>query len=357
MASIDWRLFKKYLNIPKLLKSGTPEVLIQKTDSGISISSSERRRVVKIEIPASDLVIPEGVQYSIAFDNPLLNENDVNSWNMVAKKDTLKFEFISDSGKKVTEIRKKAKPVAFNAPMVWELLQKFSKSDITRILDHLEASASVKDTKTEEDARINAIFFREDGSFSINRHTASVSKGVGEKRWSLPSLDFSSVRAFIDRCDSDQMIRFEDGKEYIRVGYENFWLYLTKVVSREPNFAFLEDKYLYEFNTTVDALKSIVKWSEYNADASSYLTLGFNQDECEFKTKYKTLGTIKGTNVGSVFEVSLPSKNFVNLVEYLSGKDVSLRFSHEKLNTIFNLHSIDGETGRLFDHYIQSVKM
>lgn len=357
MANIDWRLFKKYLNIPKLLKSGIPEVLVQKMDSGISISSCERRRMVKIEIPASDLVIPDGVQYSIAFDNPLLSENDVNSWNLVAKKDTIKFEFFSDSGKKVTEIRKKSKPVNFKVPLVWELLQEFNKLDITRIMDHLEASANVKDTKTEEDARINAIFFREDGSFSINRHTASVAKGEGEKQWSLPSLDFSSVRAFIDRCDSDRTIRFEDGNEYIRVGYENFWLYLTKVISRKPNFSFLEDKYLFEFETTVDALKSIVKWSEYNADASSYLTLAFSQEECEFKTKYKTLGTINGINPGSSFEVSLPSKNFVNLVEYLSGSKVFLRYSHAKLDTIFNLHSLNAETGRAFDHYIQSVKM
>ena len=110
-------------------------------------------------------------------------------------------------------------------------------------------------------------------------------------------------------------------------------------------------------STTVDALKSIVKWSEYNADASSYLTLVFSQEECEFKTKYKTLGAINGINPGSSFEVSLPSKNFVNLVEYLSGSKVFLRYSHAKLDTIFNLHSLNAETGRAFDHYIQSVKM
>jgi len=356
MTDLDWKQFKKNLQLPKLLKAGVPEVVLQADSGVLKMSSYEKRRLIEVKIPLGGTKWPEGCQYAIPYDHPIFNESEVQEWSFEGKKDILKFTFVSHGTKKVTDIRKKSKPVEFKLPRDWEDLAIVTKSKLLQVLDHLEASASVKDTKSEEDARINAIFFRPSLSYSINRHTASVTDGISKKNFSIPSLDFLTIRSLVDRLDSGTEISISRSEQYLRVSQGDICLYMTLVNSREPNFTKLSEKYLYTFKTQVSDLKSLVKWSEYNADASSYLTLEFDRDICEFKTKFKTLGTISGVGGDSKFTVNLPSKGFVGLVDYISGEEVRLRYSHEVMNTIFNVHVRDDITGFGYDHFIQTVK-
>lgn len=356
MVELDWKHFKRGLQIPKLLKSGIPEVLIQENERGLKISSYEKRRMVEVVIPSTSVNLPHGVQYSISFDHPLFNESDVESWSIEPKKDILKFIFKNNGSTKVTDIRKKAKPVDVTIPTDWVEVASVNKACLLRSMDHLEASANVKDTKSEEDARINAVFFRKDLSFSINRHTASVTDGLASVDFSIPSLDFAVIRGFVERLDHNGDVSISKSKNYMRVGQGDIFLYTTLINSREPNFSRLNDKYLFNFETKTSDLKALVKWSEYNAEASSYLTLEFKGASCEFKTKFKSLGEISGINKSSPFTVNLPSKGFVGLMDYLEGDIVNLRYSHEAMSTIFNLNVSDSSGVSSYDHFIQTVK-
>lgn len=357
MDNLEWKTFKKALGFPKLLKSGLPEVLIDAYGGSMRLMSSEKRRVLITLVDNLGINIHPGIQYSIPYDHPLFGETDVDSWTVDVKKDGMKFCLQSNVGYKTTDIRKKSKPHGFDVSEEWDLVADTKKEDFLNVLDHLEASASVKDTKTEEDARINAVYFRPSFSFSINRHTASVAPAVALKTFSIPSLDYSVIRSFVDKLDNNENVKIYQSPSYMKIGQDRYWLYLTRIASREPNFSRLEDNFSFKFTTSVSALKSLVKWSEYNAEASSYMTLHMENDQCEFKTKFKSLGSIKGKIHGEPFSVNLPSKGFVSLIEYLYGEEVNLNYSHVKMPTIFNLSTnIDGASSSQ-DHYIQSVRL
>lgn len=352
-----WPRFKKCLGMPKLLKTSASEVILERGLDGIRALSTDKRRVITSTLDGSSYGIDAGIQYSIPYDHPMFNESEVNTWSLSPKKESLRLDLKLVGGHKNSDFRKKAIPFRFEDKLDYVLLSSVSKSDFLYVLDSLEVSANVKDTKTEDEARINALFFRQGDAFTINRHMASVVDFKSTMNWSIPSLDFAVVRGFVDRLSSESIVYIYKSEEYLKIQQDNTTLYLQRLLSKEPGFTSPDGVYDYEFQVNSSVLKSYVKWSDYNADASSYFIFEFEGNKCSIKTKYKDLGEFEGIVGNGKFSANLPNKLLVNTIEYLHAGVVRMRFGHSKHPTIFNMSQVNPDNSLERNIYLQTVKL
>lgn len=364
---------KRGFALAKLIRPMMGDYVLHFSGKTLSIISYDRRRFCRAEITAlsgdvSDDYISD--DYFLSTDRHALLDSDLSSMsiNITDKGLNVKYE---DSGRTKTALIRK-RPDNSKRPKVMTRDcppggTTVNASDFEDLMRQVSCSALVKETKTDDDMRINQVHFfpSESCAFSSARTYATIAfmKDL-DLDLSIISADIPTIRAFCAKAKTDNIIVGSDMKYlFLKDTSTNSYMTFSRITAVKPTFIiFTPDDYAVEMEISKDVLISSFSWAKTAIEGTSRLSLvatrssdsesgtmemlANGQSITSFPVSFR-----KGKELRSDFKIDM----IANLASYVDDDIAVLKYSHAKMNTLLELTSATPKSV-YSRHFIQSMK-
>jgi hypothetical protein len=365
----DPKRLKDGLILARIVKPEIGDFSVKFENSTMIVSSADKRKHVKAVIPAESAPVDfELGEIFISFDKISLFDTELDSVSITINDKTISVKMHGGGQVRKASIPKKIVRVKTSDPSVG--LDDVVKSSIDRnlfdnLLRQISCSALIKETKTEEDMRINQIHFYSDENCVVSnaRYYGSIAFLDGMKLdLSIISSDIPIIRAFCAKCQGSTIDLLCNSSKLCVIDPETgSMLILGRITTSKPILTVLDSN---DFQTEVlidkDQLSKNLSWASLVVEGTQRLgvdahktsgqdgqiQLFFGQDEISsFPIKF-----VKGDEIKADFPINVLT-NIVGFIE----KTVTLRFHHNKTPTILEISQGEGSNIKAL-HYLQSMR-
>lgn len=355
---------KKAIGFTKIVKPMSGDYVLKVADGKFHFCSSDKRHI-------SYSVISCGSSQSFESEDAYLSTERLSIID--PKSDSVTFNF-ADSGLTVKQgdksatIRKrsdasKKKRIRYFLPD-----KKFSinAKKFDSILKAAGVSASVKDTKTEEQMKINQVHFysKDHAIVSNSRFYAScVNYDELTVDLSVVSSDIPILRNFCQKVGGENQVdvSFDDRSLYLSDPITGSYIQSQRVKCSVPPYSHFVDSYSVKCEVSPSLMKENLLWAStalegtnrisframnVGPDGKGYISISTPKEElCRFECKF-----ISGNEIIADYPLNILS----NVVSNFDSGTMTLKFGHSSVPTVLEIEVDDGEVvGR---HFIQSMK-
>jgi hypothetical protein len=235
------------------------------------------------------------------------------------------------------------------------------------LLRHVSCSALIKETKTEQDMRVNQVhFYPERGCIIANARTyasAAFLPGL-ELDLSIVSADLPLIRSFCAKCTANNVLVGQSLVHlFLADAATGSYVLLSRVASAKPPLSLVsEDDYAVEIQVNRDKLVGALSWARTAIEGTSRLSflairasedglgvlnlMAGNQDLAVIPATFK-----KGRELRSDFHVAI----IATVAPSVTGTDVIMRYAHPAIPTLLELTAM--EAGQVTArHFVQSMR-
>ena len=364
---------KRGFALAKLVRPMIGDYILHFSGKTLSITSCDRRRFCRAEIVALTGDVADDYSsddYYLSADRHTLLDSDLSSMsiNITDKGINVKYEDEGHSKsaliKKRNENSKRPKIMMRERPFGGTLV---NASNFENLMRQVSCSALVKETKTEDDMRINQVhFFPEDFcAYSSARTYATVAFMKDLKLdLSIISADIPIIRSFCSKSKSDEITVGSDQKNLFLIDpTTDSFITMSRVNSSKPTFdIFTPDDYVTEIEVPKNILVSSFSWAKNAIEGTSRLSINAvraadgNSGSLEMLANGQEITNFpvtfrKGKELRGDFKIDM----IANLAAYVDDDVAVLKYSHAKLPTLLELTSSTvGDVNSR--HFIQSMK-
>ncbi len=284
-ASISASNMKFMSGLLKIVKPRTSDYVLKFYKDGLSAASNDGRKRIRVNIPYTKSCIQTDMRdiYIHVDRVSVLSQNDDADFFFDEKSINLSYK--SKSSVKNTYIRYRDE-LSKRTPMPADKIRtgdEYKIKELTRVLGQMMFSSSSDTTKTEEDMRINQVFFLSSGAVVANsRFNASVGRmDCIKSDFNVVSSDIPLILSFLSKLNDDIVIVSSSDKELVFIDRStNSSLLLYKVVCKSShNFSgFIESDFVNSITIDRQALKEFMSWSETSIEGTKKLTIAVSGD-------------------------------------------------------------------------------
>jgi len=361
----DPKKLKDGLSLARIIKPEIGDFNIKFDNSSMVISSADKRKYIKVVIPAesspADFELNETY---VSLDRIALFDTELDSVSIGVNDKTLSVKMQGGDQIRRASIPKKIVRIKMPDPSVG--LGDATKSSIDKnlfdnLLRQISCSALIKETKTEEDMRINQIHFYSDQNCAVSnaRYYGSIAFLDGmQLDLSIISSDIPIIRAFCAKCLGSTIdLSCNEQKLCVADPETGSTLILGRITTPKPALTILDSA---DFQTEVfidrEQFAKNLSWASLVIEGTQRLgihaqdgqmKLFFGQDEISnFPVKF-----VKGDEIKADFPINV----LVNMIGFIE-KIVVLRFHHQKTPTILEVSQGEGAAVKSL-HYLQSMRV
>jgi hypothetical protein len=350
---------KRGLAVAKIVKPSSGDYVVKFDTNGATLYSADKRRMSLVNVPASQTLGVDDGWVSDEYCIPLVKMSLFDS-NL----DTITFAFTENAmtikatdGKQTRRatIKKRADSTRRNMmpairvgkPSLVEA-GKFGK-----LLRLVGCSALVRETKTEEEMRINQVHFRSNMASSNARYHASVSMLEGmDLDLSIIGSDIPAIRSFCSKLD-DVVGLFQDKhKLYIIDTKTMSMLVLGKVVATKSDFSLPSDNFNTEISLMKDQFLDGLNWALTALDGTQRLTCEVLEGTLVMSNNGEVFSMPASFKRGTSFRVDLPAKFLHAAVSHTDSDEVLIKLGHTDNPTIVEVSDTDSSV----KHYLQIMR-
>ncbi len=285
---------KRGFAVAKLVKPKTGDYVLKIVGSVLNIVSCDARRYARAEVQANlDTMVapPDYVsdEYFLSEDRKAILDVDSSDLEMSITAKGINLKIKSGENVKNAVIRKR--PDNSRRPFVPRRLEaasghKVLASSLEELFKHVSCSALVKDTKTEDDMRVNQVHFYSEFESAVSnaRSHATLVKLPGLKvDSSIVSSDVPLLRTFCSKVGAGKDVVFGQTDEHVFAYDESTGdcVFAARVASKRPDYPF-SGMEASRFSTKVevkgDAFHSNVSWAVTAVEGTSRIT--FSTERC-----------------------------------------------------------------------------
>jgi hypothetical protein len=357
----DPKKLKDGITLAKTIKPES-DFVIKFSNSSMIVSSMDKRRYIKVIIPSEVSSEFESSDMCVGFDRMSLLETDLSTVSITVNEKTLSVKMVDGTQTRRASITRKVNKIKTVDPSSGVDLSNLSIVDSKKfdsLLRQVSCSALVKETKTEQDMRVNQIHFypSENCVVSNARYYGSIAylDDMGLDL-SIVSSDIPFIRAFCAKCDGGVGLFCDDNKLYVVDSISGSMIIFGKVSIPKPSLSILNsDDFSTEIHIDRDQLSKNLSWACSAIEgtqrlgvsaADNCMKLFFGQDEiASFPVEF-----VKGTELKSDFPLNV----LMNIVSFID-KVVVFKFHHKDVNTILEVSQ--GSMDLRSFHYLQSMRM
>ena len=341
-------------------------------DTLILFSSSKRRYVRAMAVAQSVSDLPssdyESDEFYITVDRSELFESKLDSVSISVTEKSFTIHASSADQSRSATLKKRSDVSKRSLIPEYAVIgnkNTVKKSSFIDLIKQVSCSAQVKETKTEEDMRINQIHF-----YSEKACAVSFTRFYGSVSF-LPSVDFDLsiisndvplIKTFCSKCSGDFVYIYSDSSRlFVEDPTTKSVLVLSKVSSKKPVLNLIDRTI---FNTEIllsrDSLIQSLEWSVTALDGTQRVSLKTSENESnwflEFNNGAQELSKIPVKSVkGDVVCVDFPAKYLLSIIKYTTSDMVILRIGSMSSTKILEISSDeDGEVKTY--HYLNAMK-
>lgn len=361
----------------KVVKSQTNDVCLRFIGDRLVLFSSDKRRFVRAEMVSEPIgALPSGYvsdDFYITLDRTALFDSNLDDVTITVNEKSLTVQASNAEETRSATLKKRS--ITSRRPPIPAKPQSsdkysFNISYFDSLLRQVSCSAQVKETKTEEDMRINQVHFYPDSKCAVSnaRYYGSVAfLNDINIDLSLISNDIPIIKSFCSKLSGTDFLIFQDSTRlYVEDPVTESVLVLSKVSCKKPPLTLLDREV---FSTAILAdqnkLSQCLEWVVMALEGTQRISLKAEklpdtekEGFLEFHSGIQELSKIPiSFRHGNSFRADFPAKFLSSIVKYVGGDKVTIRFGHSSMPTIMELSSHMEEDAPVKSfHYLHSMK-
>jgi hypothetical protein len=342
----------------KLIRPMTGDYVLRIAGKTLSVISYDRRRFCRADIRAlssdteDDYVSDE---FFLSVDRQTLFDAKLSSMSISVGDKGLNIRASEEGQNRSAVIRRRPdnsrrpKIISRELPSGGVLTQAKSFEDL---LHKVSCAALIRETKTDEDMKINQIhFYPEKECVTSNARTyasAAFLSGLNLDL-SIVSADIPMIRTFCMKIKSEQINIGQNASHlFLSDPDTGSYLILSRVVTAKPPlFLVSENDYLVEFEVERTKLVSSLSWTKTAIEGTSRINIAAvcssenNSGTLSISSNGQEMASIqvkfrKGKELRSDFHVP----TLFSIISAVDDDIILLRYSHPKIPTLLEMTSI-----------------
>ena len=366
---------KKGFGLARIVKPETGDFCLRFNRQSLTVFSYDARRYVRVEIPCSDSDVTDDAYSSSEFyiltDRIALFDSDLDTVTFTVNEKSLGIKAVGGEQTRKANLKKRSprsRRPSIPDPPDCKVVSTVPSDGLDQLLRQVSCSAQVKETKTEEDMRINQVHFYPDDGCAVSsaRYFGSVAYMDGMSLdLSVVSSDIPAVKAFCGKVDGDTVDLAQDDRAlYVLDVQTGSFMSLSKVSGKKPPLRVLDDD---GFETVLvidqDRLNKSLGWAQLAIEGTQRMSFRARRESSDGPE-----GTIELYNAsqelsqlpvrflkGSELRADFPVRFFFSMTKFVDG-DISLRYGHKDAPTVLGIsqHECEGSVRSI--HYLQSMR-
>ena len=226
-----------------------------------------------------------------------------------------------------------------------------------KLLRVVGCSALVRETKTEEEMRVNQVHFHADSeSASANaRYHASTARMDGMKLdLSIIGSDIPPIRSFCAKLDGSVGLFQDKNKLYVTDIQTDSVLVFSRVTATKQDFDPPSDEFQIEATLSKEQLLNGLNWALAALDGTQRLSCDAGAGMLKMSNNGEIFSMPITFQAGTSFQADLPAKFLRSTVDHVDSDDVKIKFGHPKFPSIMEVS--DPGSGVQVHHYLQVMR-
>lgn len=355
---VDPKRLRKCFSIAKLVKPVANDYSVEFNCGFLQFSSVGKRHVVASRVFVSSDI--ENSEFLLPVDRSGVVDISTVGCKLSVLPKGLNLKYVTEGNTRNANIKRRAESSRkTRTPALPEFNGAITirKDDLDFILRHLSASAQIKNTKTEEDMRINQVFFnasKNEAVANARYYATSVKSTLIDFDLSVVSSDIPIIRSFIDNFDVIDIVRAHDSI-YLMDKPRESWLRINNHRS-DAKYGALPtvDIPSHSFHVQKESLKDMVKWSTLTVDGSQRVSINLVGDLLRILSNSNELAATKVHDSMGGFTADFPLSVLATVVDYLDDGNILIGYSFDGAPDIITL--TQANTNSTAVHYIRSMK-
>jgi len=361
---------RRGFSMAKLVRPVSGDYILRIVDGSLWISSTDRRRQVHAVVSSRSPSPGSGSSddFYLSIDRSALFESDLTDVTLSLTDKGLVIKAEGDGQVRQATVKRRvdsarrspmpSKPSVSGASVP---AKKFEE-----LLHQLSCSALVKDTKTDEDRRVNQVhFYPNEGCGSSNaRIYATVAYMDGlSLELSVVSDDIPVMRTFCSKSFGNDIIVGQDRtKMFLSDPKSGSVISFSRVSCNKPVLQVLSDDG-YGIQLEISKLKfnKALQWVNMAREGTRRASFKASGDLMNIFCNGQEVSSLPVKFItGSSLSVDLPADTLSSIISYVSSENVMLKFQHKVSPTILevcdSLSPDSVSSGIVARHFLQSMK-
>lgn len=337
-----------------------------KFENGVlNMFSSDRRRYVCSEVKPTNF----DAQYNsddhyLTIDKYGLFDNSLDCASIHAQDKGLLLKVESNDQSRQTLLKKRAensRRICIPGHPDTSNFQTIKAGVFDEILQGLSCSALIKETKTDDDMKINQVHFYSTPSCGISNaryYMTIVTFDEPKLDLSITSADIPVMRSFCSRAgDSDILVGQENTKIFLIDKNSESRLVTSAVFGKKPEAFNISDQFDTVALVNHDHAHHNVNWANLSLDGTQRVTVLSSDGKLELLNGSNKLAQfpIKFLS-GDKIHADFPAKILLNVIHYTQGEEILFKYGHREHKTILEVTSSVTSAIKV-RHFVQSMRM
>ncbi len=362
------------LTCAKLVKPVTNDFTLKLIGKRLTIFSSDRRRSARAEVPSTECDVDdsyESPEHFLPADRQTFLDSELAkvSLSVTDKGLAVKTTSANESQSRSATIKRRAElsrrsPLPKRPTLVAGA--RLKAKEFEELLRQVSCSAMVRETKTEEDMRVNQVHFYPEASCAVSnaRLYATVASLPGMNLdLSVISADLPLMKAFCSKLEGDIEIGQDKTHLFIQDPVTESYLIFSRVAIAKPKLGLLPEighKTILAIDR--DQFSKCLSWCAQAIEGTQRLTLIANardesgKGDMEFLNGKQEVGRIPiQFTLGKRLQSDFPVKYLAGIVRYLGEGRACLKFDHPDAPFLLEISEEDQDGSIKARHFIQSM--
>lgn len=357
-VTMDSTALKKAVNLAKIIKPEFNDLCFSFSFNALKIFSYDRRKRIVCNLGLDSDLKDE---FYLSIDKVSLFDIASDSIEFAITDNQIKIKSKTGSNAKQATLKRKSSKIKRLPIPVLPTVDfcQIEKKVLTQILSAVSAAALIKETKTDEEMKINQIHFYRDHQsvFSSARYYGSyVFSSHITFDLSIVSSDIPYIRNFLSKISSDLIKIYQSPTGTYFADDSNSFLFLGKVNSQRPTFSTYEfSEFKHQIKVPKTNLKEQLEWADKAVDGTQRISFIVNGSKLYLKNASEEIAEMDIDQVSdSNFSTDVPISYLSKLAESIDGETILIGFDHKKTSTLMGLTDPDSSVQYL--HLIQSMR-
>lgn len=351
--------------VAKFIKPASGDFVIRMKSDGMTLFASDKRRFACVNVKAREPVDVDAGWTSEEFFIPAtkmsLFDSNLDHVSFTLGDNSAVIQAVD--GKQTRRATLKRRIDSMRRTHIPDLrigsMQHISADSFSKLIRMVGCSALVKETKTDDEMRVNQVHFVPDGecAFSNARFHASVGYLPGMKLdLSIIGSDIPVLRSFCSKIDGSIGL-FQDRSKLYAIDPETGSVIAFGRVSSggKPDFQPPSDEFSAELFANKDKLKSGLEWALTALDGTQRLTCSAENDMMSMSNNGEIFSTPVEFKRGSSIKADIPARFLKSIVDHIDSESVVIKFGHRDNPTIMSVSGNEDSNVKVL-HYLQTMR-